>query len=281
MRALFLILTLCLPMTAHAGLLDLLPLKRIERKMLYPLSTVEVPPADIGLNRAKAHDLDHAGHRLVVWTVLTAKPNAPTVLYFHGNAGNLAVRGERFALFQKQGINVIAMSYRGSSGSESVPSEAGITADALHVFNQVPSLISGATAEEIVLYGESLGSAVAISLLEKLPAHKRPAGLILEAPFTSTPAMARTMAELPENLIARISDRWDSLSRAASITVPMLVLHGSADEVTPIEMGRKMFRAAAIKDKDFIAVPNASHSATWRNETMPKIWRFIHAYGGR
>ncbi|WP_293452387.1 alpha/beta hydrolase [Planktotalea sp.] len=108
----------------------------------------------------------------------------------------------------------------------------------------------------------------------------RPAGVILEAPFTSTPAMARAMMEIPDNLIARIQDRSDSLSRANALTIPTLIIHGAQDEVTPQAMGRAIFDAAPASDKDFISVRGASHSETWRSDTMPKIWSFILTYGG-
>ena len=278
MRGLILAMLLILPSLSHAGLLDLLPLKKIERKMLYPLSSVEVDPRLLGLKRVAVHDLNDDNHRLLVWVLKASVPNAPTVLYFHGNAGNLATRAARFAEFQAQGFNVIAMSYRGSSGSGGKPSEAGISADARQVYKQAEKLIANTTPQKIILYGESLGSAVAIALLEALAPDERPAGLVLEAPFTSIPAMAQTMADIPPKLIARISDRWDSLSRVKAITVPLLILHGTADEVTPISMGRALFAHAPVKDKDFIAVRGASHEGTWRSDTVKRLYRFIHTY---
>lgn len=277
----FLILALLLvPIAAHAGLLDLLPLKRIERKMLYPLSTSEVAPAAVGLPNTQVilRPID-AGH-LVVWTIPAKGRAKASVLYFQGNAGNLANRASRFRLLQDQGFNVVAMSYRGSSGSSGVPSEDAITKDALALFNTIEHSRPNTTSKNLILYGESLGSAVAISVLHALPPAMRPAGVILEAPFTSTPAMARTMMEIPDNLIARIQDRWDSLSRANALTIPTLIIQGAQDEVPPQAMGRAIFDAAPASDKDFISVRGASHSETWRNDTMPKIWRFILTYGG-
>lgn len=281
MRLAAVILALCMPLTAQADLLNLLPLKRIERKMLYPLSKAQVDPSVIGLERATVHRLDQGSHELIVWALRANRTNAPTVLYFHGNAGNLANRATRFATLQTQGINVIAMSYPGSSGSSGLPSEATITGDALRVFQNVGNFIEGARTQDIVLIGESLGAAVAIALLTKLAPEARPSGIILEAPFTSTPDMARTMTDVPDNLISRIQDRWESLNRAQALTIPLLVIHGSADTVTPLRMGRAILEAAPIKDKDFMLVANASHSGTWRADTMPRLWRFIRTYGAR
>ncbi|MGB7318789.1 MAG: alpha/beta hydrolase [Planktotalea sp.] len=278
MRAFLLAFALCLPLPSHAGLLDLLPLKRIERKMIYPLSAVEVDPAALGLLHSRAHSVDRDGRKLVVWSIEATRSNAPTVLYFHGNAGNLANRASRFAMIQAQGFNVIAMSYPGSSGSEGVPSEAMITSDALHVYQNAASLLKGTQPRRLIVYGESLGSALAVALLANLAPSERPGGIILEAPFTSTPDMARAMTDVPDNLISRIQDRWDTLARASALTVPLLVIHGSADEVTPPAMGRAVFAAAPVGDKDFLFVQGASHSGTWRTDTTSRIWRFIGAY---
>ncbi|MEP5151963.1 alpha/beta fold hydrolase [Planktotalea sp.] len=279
MRLILLILTLIAPLPLQAGLLDLLPLKRIERKMLYPLSASEVDPSAIGLQRAEVHRFDQGSYELVVWTLKAQRASAPTVLYFHGNAGNLATRAQRFATMQGQGFNVIAMSYPGSSGSGGLPSEETITNDALAVYKSVGQLIDGRTSQDVILMGESLGCAVAIALLTQLDPDERPSGIILEAPFTSTPDMARAVTDVPDNLVERIQDRWENLARAGALTIPLLVIHGSVDEVTPPRMGRAIFNAAPVKDKDFLLVPNATHSGTWRSDTMPRLWRFIRAYG--
>jgi len=270
---------LLLPAPVGAGLLDLLPLARIERKMIYPLSPQEVDPGALRLTNTAVHSLDRGGVRLIVWTMRADDPTGPTVLYFHGNAGNLATRSLRFAALQDQGINVIAMSYRGSSGSGGQPSEAAILSDAQAVFQQVDRFIDGLRPQDLVLYGESLGAAVAVGLMASLDSAERPAGAVLEAPFTSVPDMARAMAEVPDNLIARIQDRWNSLGRANTLTTPLLVVHGTADEVTPFAMGRTLFEQAATRDKTFVAAEGASHATTWRPDTMPQLWAFIHTHG--
>lgn len=266
---------------AQADALDLLPLRYIERKMIYPLSRSEVDPVALGLPRAASHVLDRGGRRLVVWTLKAQDAQAPTVLYFHGNAGNLAARAGRFAALASEGFNVIAMSYPGSSGSSGKPSEALILSDAQALYGTAQRLIPGAEPENLILYGESLGSAVAIALMAQLAPPQRPAGVILEAPFTSIPAMARTVTDVPDNLIARIRDTWNNAARAGALTTPLLVVHGSADEVTPQSMGREIFSLAPADDKDFISVAGAGHYDTWRAATRSRLWRFIRTYAAR
>lgn len=268
-----------LPLQVFAGMLDLLPLAHIERKMIYPLSPEQQEPSALGLRNTHSVNIQtQDGETLVVWVVRANAPG-PTVLYFHGNAGNLATRAQRFAWLQKNRINVVAMSYRGSSGSTGKPAQADITSDAQLVYAKLGSLLPGTEHSDVILYGESLGAAVSIALLSSLPRDERPSGVILEAPFTSIPDMARAMTEVPDNLIQRITNKWDSLGSASALTRPLLILHGTRDSVTPIKMGRRLFRAAPVKDKDFVAVAGASHSATWRNDTMPRILKFIRAYG--
>jgi len=279
MRIIAILIALIAPIAAQAGLLDLMPLRKIERKMLYPLSSEEVVPSELELKQTQVLRIDRETAEIVVWRIEAKHPARATVIYFHGNAGNLAVRAERFKILQSQGFNVIAMSYRSSSGSTGLPSEIAILADARHVFEMVPQLFPKVTPQDVILYGESLGAAVAIGLLSEIEADARPAGLILEAPFTSIPEMANSVLDVPDSLISRIHDRWESLARAPSITIPTLVMHGTLDEVTPTRMGRAIFDAVPINDKDFIAVKGASHSATWRSDTMPRIWRFIRTYG--
>jgi len=202
-----------LPIAATAGLLDLLPLGRIERAMLYPFSGNDLPLDAANAAGLQAQVLDLDGADVVVWFAAPERHRGPVVLYLHGNAGDLA-------------------------------------------------------------------AAVAIASLSAMQPPERPAGVILEAPFTSVPAMARAMTDVPDNLISRISDRWDSLGRAGALTVPLLVVHGTSDEVTPFEMGRTIFGAAPVRDKDFLAVRGACHSCTWQPQITRRLWRFIRDYAG-
>jgi hypothetical protein len=141
-----------LPITAHAGLLDLLPLKAIERKMIYPLSPEHVDPTRLGLPNTTEHRIDHPSASIVVWSVPATGKSRATVLYFHGNAGNLALRAERFKQMQAQGFDVLAMSYRGSSGSTGVPSETAITNDALHLYLNAGKYVPLRAPRNLILY---------------------------------------------------------------------------------------------------------------------------------
>ncbi len=277
MRWLALVLLLW-PVTAGAGLLDLLPLGWLEKRMLYHFSPVEDAPAEVGLSGVTAHRIAAEGAELVVWSAPPARPGGPVIFYLHGNAGNLGIRAGRFRQMRAEGFGLVAMGYRGSSGSDGTPSEPALTQDARLVYDRIAQLVP--RGGEVILYGESLGTAVATALMHGLPEADKPAGVVLEAPFTSIPDMARQVTDVPPNLIARIRDRWDTLARAEALSVPLLVLHGRDDAVVPFAMGRRVFAAAPVRDKDFAALRGVGHLNVWQPAVRQRIWRFVRAYGG-
>ncbi|HKP59618.1 MAG TPA: alpha/beta hydrolase [Polyangiales bacterium] len=179
-------------------------------------------------------------------------PAAPTLLYLHGNAGNLAGRSELLEYFSGLGANLLALEYRGYGQSEGVPSEAGLYADAraAHAW-----LRERTPAARIVVMGESLGGGPACELAASEPI----GGLILVATFTSVPAMAAHYYPwLPTRWIVRT--RFDNLSKIARVRVPKLFVHSRMDEVIPFEMGQRLF-AAASEPKQALWLERSSHNA--------------------
>lgn len=258
-----------LAFTGWLGLAD------FERRSVYPFDPTRVAPATLGLPGITERAITVGEARLIVWV---AKPRAgqPTVLYFHGNAGNLANRADRFARLTARGYGLIAPAYRGSSGSTGTPSEPALTRDAQAVYDSLDQLIPGLTPAKAVLYGESLGSAVALKLAATRP-RTPPLAVVLEAPFTSLPDVIRATLPSYRPLIPLMKSRWMSKRHAASLTAPLLVLHGTADPLIPIQQGRQVYTAAPSVSKNFLAIDGAGHSDTWRPETLPALWRFIDA----
>jgi fermentation-respiration switch protein FrsA (DUF1100 family) len=193
------------------------------------------------------------GVGVVVWHG-RAKPRRPTILYFHGNGGNLAARADRIRFFLDRGIGVYMMSYRGYSGSGGVPSEADNIADARLAYRDL--LARGAEANSVFLFGESMGTGVASQLAVDTPV----AGLILDAPFTSIADIgARQYPWLPVRLLLR--HRYETASIIGHVRMPLLVVHGEADRVVPVDMGRAVFAAAvAARPKRIVTIPGAGHS---------------------
>jgi pimeloyl-ACP methyl ester carboxylesterase len=239
-----------------------------ERWLIYPFDPRHVSPAEAGLSAVRETRLNTPdGESLVVWSA-PPKRGKPVILYFHGNAGNLATRAGRFQRILDQGFGLIAPAYRGSSGSSGTPTEEALIADALLVANH-PDWPQSAKR---VVYGESLGTAVSIALIAQ-GAHAD--GLLLEAPLSSIHAMAETHYPSLVSLVDKLSNQWPSLERAQHLKLPLMIVHGTQDTLIPIEMGRQIHAAAPSRNKTFLAVKGAGHTDLWRSDTLPKIWRFL------
>lgn len=240
-----------------------------QNRIIYPFDPTEIPPEKAGeprLTAKKLHSPD--GETLVIW-VAAPKKSKPVIVYFHGNAGNLALRTQRFNRMLDRGYGVVALAYRGSSGSSGKPSESALRADAVTLIKALPDLL-GPLPQKLVYYGESLGSAVAVQLAAIHP----PTGMVLEAPFASIDAMARQrMPIFPTSL--GLHEHWDTLRTMPKITVPLLVMHGTMDTVVPYEQGLAVFEAAASKRKVWRGVKGVEHVGHWDVPGQKAIYRFI------
>lgn len=242
-----------------------------ERWLIYPFDPRHVSPEQAGLTavtESRLHTPD--GETLVVWTA-PPKPGHPVILYFHGNAGNLATRAGRFQRILDQGFGLIAPAYRGSSGSSGSPTEDTLVADAVLVAKH-PGWPSSKTR---AIYGESLGTAVAIALIAQGVQDIQADALLLEAPLTSIHGMAETHYPALTPLVDKLENQWPSLDRAKHLSLPLMIVHGTHDTLIPIEMGRQIHAAAPSQEKVFLTVKNAGHTDLWRSDTLPKIWRFL------
>jgi len=193
--------------------------------------------------------MDSAGARIHGWFL--ANPGSSWVtLHLHGNGGNITHRYPRFHEIRAAGSAVLALDYRGYGRSTGKPSEAGVYSDADAAYGEL--MRRGYAPEQIVLYGESLGTAVAVDLA----ARRQCAGLILEAPFSSARDVAAVLVPVLGPLVV-----WgfDSRAKVASVHVPLFVMHGDRDQVIPLRLGQKLF-AAANEPKTFWLVHGAGHN---------------------
>lgn len=179
-------------------------------------------------------------------------PTKGTLLFLHGNAGNISHRFGLIRLLTELPVDVFIPDYRGYGKSEGSPSEEGLYRDAEAAYAFLTDS-RGIPPDRLVLYGESLGGAVCVELARRRPC----AGLILESTFTSVPAMARHILPFPPLWLC-LRTRFDSLSKIGSIKAPKLFIHSPEDEVVPYSMGRKLFERAA-DPKEFWKVPRARH----------------------
>jgi uncharacterized protein len=190
------------------------------------------------------------GLSLLSW-YLPPGDGRPVIVYFHGNGGHIGYRAERLRRLAREGYGVLLVEYRGYAGNPGSPCEAGLYADAEAALDFLAGERIPASA--LVLWGESLGSGVAVHLA----ARKAVAGVILEAPFISVVAAAQHHYRfLPAFMLVR--DRFDSLSCIGRIRAPLLVLHGERDMIVPVRHGRALL-AAAPEPKEGWFAPWAGH----------------------
>jgi fermentation-respiration switch protein FrsA (DUF1100 family) len=206
------------------------------------------------------------GETLAVWSS-KAKPGQPTILYFHGNGDTLAYRAGRIGHFVAQGFGTYMIAYPGFSGSTGHPTERAIIRDAAFAYDTLRA--TGLGPKDIVIYGESLGTSVAVQTAVVKPS----LALILEAPFTSMVDAWRQFAPLlPIGLLLR--DRFDSLSVIKQLKVPLLVMHGEQDRLVSFRLGQALF-AAAPEPKRFVAFPYGAHSNLYDFGAINAVRQFI------
>ena len=192
--------------------------------------------------------------RLHGWWVPQA--GAPVWLWFHGNAGNISHRLENIKLLHDlAGVQVFIFDYREYGKSQGKISREGSFKDAAAAYRYVAETLK-TPAAEIVLFGRSLGSALATDLAVRVPCRS----LIIESAFTNSSDMAKMLAPFLFDWRPRVP--YDNLGKIDKITVPVLIIHGSDDEIIPADMGRRVF-AAARDPKDLYIIPGAHHNDTY------------------
>ncbi len=240
-----------------------------QRSLIYHPDPTRIAPSAIGLLGVEEVVLKRPGGIQIVAWQAQPKPGQPTLLYFHGNAANLAARSERIALFLQAGYGVFVMSYRGYSGSTGAPTEPDNISDAIAAYEHLRA--AGVAADNIILYGESLGSGVAVQVAVK----EKVGGVILDAPYTSlADAGARIYPYLPVHLA--IADDYDSIKVISRIGAPLLIVHGTEDTIIPIELGRELYEAAALP-KEFVELKGAGHSDHYGFGSFNHMKRWIAA----
>jgi uncharacterized protein len=255
---------------AYAAILAYLYL--FQRQLLYRPDT-ERPPlaglATLGVREVALHTSD--GLALLSWYLPPqgVSPNGerPVIAYFHGNGGYLAHRAERVQRFAREGYGLLMVEYRGYGGNPGTPSEEGFYRDAAAAMAFLAD--SGIDPRRLVLYGESLGSAVAV----QVAAEREVAAVVLESPFTSVAATAQYhYPYVPAALL--VIDRFDTLSRIGRVGAPVLMLHGGHDTIVPARFGEELY-AAAPEPKERWFASDAGHEDLARFGALDAVVAFI------
>jgi fermentation-respiration switch protein FrsA (DUF1100 family) len=237
-----------------------------QRKLMYFPDSTRHAPAAAGLGVAEEVTLEAAdGEKLIAWHV-PPRDRQPVVIYFQGNGGGLDLRVRRFRQLVAGGVGLIALCYRGYGGSSGQPTEAGLSRDAEAAYAFAARLYP---AERIALWGESLGTGVAVALAAARPV----ARVILESPFASAVEIAAAAYPfVPVRWLMK--DQFRSDRRIGNVTAPVLVLHGTADPVVPIAQGERLF-ALIRAPKRFVRLPDAAHNDHDAHGVMEVVQSFL------
>ncbi|HEY8874087.1 MAG TPA: alpha/beta hydrolase [Stellaceae bacterium] len=238
-----------IPLIAYLAVLSSLYV--FQRQLLYFPDKSRPQLADLAQLGVREIGLTTADRLSLFSWYLPPLDGRPVIFYLHGNGGNIGYRGDRMRRFAREGYGVLMLEYRGYGGNPGTPTEAGLYDDARAGLEFLQR--EGITADRLVLYGESLGSGVAVHLAARRPV----AALILESPFTSVAAVAQYhYPYVPAALM--IWDRYDSLSRIGRVSAPILILRGERDAVVPAPFSEALFDAAP-EPKEGWSAPDAGH----------------------
>jgi fermentation-respiration switch protein FrsA (DUF1100 family) len=243
-----LFLTLLLAYLAFVVLLFL-----FQRTLIYHPDKAVGPPQHYGLSGFSEHFVPSEDAVSIQLWYRPASKGFPTIIYYHGNASHIGNRAGILAALAEKGFGVLAVSYRGYGKSTGTPTEQGIYQDAraaIAFLTQTQHI----PLNRIILYGESLGTGVAVQMASEVPV----GGLVLEAAYTSVAARA---AELYYYIPVRflIQDKFNSLEKIGKVKAPVLCFHGERDTVIPIAHGKTLFNAV-ISPKQSFFFPHVAHN---------------------
>ena len=208
--------------------------------------------------------------KLKSWIINKDLKNFKTLVFFHGNAGDLSNRIYKLNELDKLNINILLISWRGFSGNEGYPTEKNLYEDAEAAIKWLNK--KKVSNSQIILYGESLGTGVAVEIASKNNFNS----IILESPFTSIENSAKIYYPyLPVKLL--LKDRYDSINKIKMINSPILIMHGKKDDVVPFSMGKELFEKANSPKQSYFTTED-DHMMEFNSNLLQKIKYFIEKY---
>ena len=243
-----------------------------QRNLLYHPSVdnhlkdqTEIEPAEI--KKVKITTKDKID--LIGWFYNKDIEKFKTILFLHGNAGSLGNRTYKLNHFKDLNVNFLIIAWRGFSGNKGKPNEMGLYEDAESAIKWLNA--NGIKEKNIILYGESLGTGVAIEVAQ----NKNYAGIILESPFTSMVNMGKKYYPFfPVSFL--LKDKFESYRKIQKISVPIIVMHGKQDKIVPFAMGKKMYEMAN-EPKFFYVQEYGDHMIDYDTELLMALEKFIQS----
>jgi len=245
-----------------------------QRGMIYRPDPTRPDPAQFSAHPVAEVSIRTAdGLELLAWWHPPKMQDDPVILYLHGNAGHIGYRAEKAASYMANGYGVLILAWRGYSGNPGRPSEEGLYEDGAAALRWLQS--EGIANERIVLYGESLGSGVAVELATA----NKTLAVILETPFSSLAETAQAHYPFfPALWLVR--DRYDSHGKIGAVESPVLIGHGERDYIIPFRFAEKLF-GAANEPKKFLRYPDAGHTNLPEFGWDAEVIEFIENYSDR
>ncbi len=242
-----------------------------QRRLLYFPSPERPAPAESGVaEMAEISLATEDGLALLAWHRPPVDAALPTLVYFHGNAGHIGMRAYKVKPYLDAGMGVMLTTWRGYSGNPGDPSEEGLYRDGRAALAFLEA--AGTRPERIVLYGESLGTGVAVHLARERAAAAA-AAIVLEAPYSSIADVAQ--ARLPLLPVkSLILDRFESKKKIAEAASPVLIVHGARDGTIPLRFGERLFKAA-VEPKKMHVYPEAGHNDLYDHGMAALVLDFL------
>ena len=250
----------------------------LERHTIYqPSRTIDNNPGDVGLNYEDIYFDTSDDVKLHGW-LIPAENAKLSLIFCHGNGGNISHRLDKILFFNKLGVNQFIFDYRGYGLSQGSPSEEGLYRDieAAYKFIKSQEFINQNKQknQKIIVYGASLGGAVAVNLASKQLVD----GLILESTFASAVDMAQIFYPFIPSFL--INSKFDTIKKISGINIPKLIMHSETDEIIPVSQSIKLFEAASAP-KQFLKIKGGHNDAFFVSgtEIEPAIQTFINTLG--
>lgn len=266
-----------LEISAIAYILAAFGLFIAQRRIIFvPCQPIVATPTDYGLPYESVTIPINSEEQIHGWWVPSPSTDAPVLLYFHGNGGNISANLPRVQRYRAVGFSVFLIDYRGYGLSEGrFPSEKRVYEDAEAAWRYLVDE-RGIDPQQLYVFGHSLGGAIALELATRQP---QIPGLVIEGAFTSMRDMAveeKGYGWLPVHWL--LTQRFNSLQKVSSLATPIFLIHGTEDQVVPADMSERLYQAAASTRKELWLVETAGHNdvATVTGTSYEKrIWQFL------
>ncbi|CUI17537.1 conserved putative membrane protein [Candidatus Protochlamydia naegleriophila] len=241
-----------------------------QRELLYFPSQLLPSPAEAGVAEMRVVSLKTSdGLTLKAWYRRAQTAGYPTILYLHGNAGHIGNRGRSVKPFLNEGYGVLLVTYRGYSQNPGEPYEEGFYRDGRAALKFLNDL--GIDDQHIILYGESIGTAVAIQLASEYQV----AALILQSPFSSLADVAQFhYPYLPVRWL--LKDRFDSIQKITRIQAPTLAIYAENDEIIPPSLSKQLIGMLKT-NKQILSIPNVAHNDLESDLAVPFIRQYVNS----